>query len=92
MKIRVLTKIDWGSHLLPVTQKDIDSLQEVVSRGGYQMPDMKLSIYKNRRGKYKGIYLWCKADLGICRLNPMFATRWDYTFIEMENVKISSDE
>lgn len=88
----IADKIDWGSHLLPVTQKDIDSLQEVVSRGGYQMPDMKLSIYKNRRGKYKGVYLWCKADLGTCRLNPMFATRWDYTFMEMENVKISSDE
>ena len=87
----IADKIDWGSHLLPVTGKDIDALQEVVSRGGYQMPDMKLSIYKNRRGKYKGIYLWCKSDLGICRLNPMFATRWDYSFIEMENVKISNE-
>lgn len=88
----IADKIDWGSHLLPVTQKDLDSLQEILSRGGYQPPDMKLSIYKNRRGKYKGVYLWCKADLGTCRINPMFATRWDYGFMEMENVKISSDE
>jgi hypothetical protein len=88
----IADKIDWGAHLLPVTQKDIDSLQEVVSRGNYQIPDMKLSIYKNRRGKYKGVYLWCNADLGTCRLNPQFATRWDYSFMEMENVKISTDE
>lgn len=88
----IADKIDWGSHLLPVMQKDIDSLQEVLSRGGYQTPDMKLSIYKNRRGKYKGVYLWCKADLGTCRITPMFATRWDYTFLEMENVQISNDE
>lgn len=88
----IADKIDWGSHLLPVMQKDIDSLQEVLSRGGYQTPDMKLSIYKNRRGKYKGVYLWCKADLGTCRITPMFATRWDYTFLEMENIQISNDE
>ena len=88
MKIRVLTKIDWGSHLLPITQKDIDNLQDVISRGNYQIPDMKLSIYKNRRGKYKGVYLWCKADLGTCRITPLFSTRWDYTFMELDNIKV----
>ena len=88
----IADKIDWGSHLLPVTQKDIDSLQDVINRGNYQVPDMKLSIYKNRRGKYKGVYLWCKADLGTCRITPMFTTRWDYSFMEMENVTISTDE
>lgn len=87
----IADKIDWGSHLLPITQKDIDSLQDVVSRGNYQMPEMKLSIYKNRRGKYKGVYLWCRADLGTCRITPMFATRWDYTFIEMENIHITEN-
>lgn len=87
----IADKIDWGSHLLPITQKDIDSLQDVVSRGNYQMPEMKLSIYKNRRGKYKGVYLWCRTDLGTCRITPMFATRWDYTFIEMENIQITEN-
>lgn len=84
----IADKIDWGSLLLPVSPRDIECLEEVISRGAYPQPDMKLSIYKNRRGKYKGVYLWCKADLGTCRITPIFATKWDYSFIELENIKI----
>ena len=79
-------KIDTGMILLPVNEKDLDGLSDVISRGGYPRPDMKLSVYKNRRGRYKGVYLWCQSDLGTCRVNPMFATTWNYEFVEMENV------
>ncbi len=84
----IADKIDWGSLLLPVSPRDIECLEEVISRGAYPQPDMKLSIYKNRRGKYKGVYLWCKTDLGTCRITPIFATKWDYSFMELENIKI----
>ena len=47
-----------------------------------------MSIYKNRRGRYKGIYLWCKADLGCCRIKPMFCTTYDYEIIPIDDVKI----
>ena len=53
-----------------------------------EQPNLKLSIYKNRRGQYKGIYLWCKADLGTCRINPMYATDWRYQFIDMDDYEI----
>jgi len=53
------------------------------------MPQLKMSIYKNRRGKYRGIYLWCKADLGTCRIRPIFATTWTYEFIEINDIKIN---
>ena len=85
-------KVDWGSILLPVTQEDIDSLSTVLSNSNFDTPNLKLSIYKNRRGRYKSIYLWCKADLGTCRVNPMFCTGYNYDFIEMEDLKIEVEE
>ena len=56
------------------------------------MPNIKLSVYKNRRGRYRGIYLWCKADLGCCRVQPMFCTDYSYELIPMEDVKIEVKE
>ena len=82
-------KTDWASHLLPLNDKDKESIESIVSNGGFPEPDMKLSIYKNRRGKYKGVYLWCKVNLGVCRVEPLFATRWDYNYVNMEDVKIT---
>jgi len=85
----IADKIDTGSILLAVTQRDLDSLENILSTNAFETPTLKLSFYKNRRGQYKGIYLWCKADLGTCRINPMFATDWRYTFIEMDDFKIN---
>ena len=53
------------------------------------MPNLKISIYKNRRGRYNHILLWCKAELGICRINPLFATAYNYELIDMEDYKIN---
>lgn len=88
----IADKIDWGGILLPVKQSDLDKLKEILELNAFDTPVLKLSIYKNRRGKYKGIYLWCKADLGICRIQPMFATGWDYGIIEMVDLKIKVEE
>ena len=74
--------------MLEVTQKDRESLKDIVAKGGFEMPDIKISIYKNRRGRWKSIYLWCKADRGICRINPIFCTKWNYELIEMEDLRI----
>ena len=52
------------------------------------MPDVKMSVYKNRRGRYKNILLWCSADRGICRINPIFATDYQYNPVEIKNLKI----
>lgn len=60
--------------------------------GVFEKPNLKLSIYKNRRGKYKGVMLWCKADLGTCRINPIFCTDYTYNIINIEDLAIEFDE
>ena len=84
----IADKIDVGMIMLETTQKDRESLLPIVNKGGFEMPDIKISVYKNRRGRWKGIYLWAKADRGICRINPMFVTKWNYELVEMEDLKI----
>ena len=88
----IADKIDYGSVLLLARDKDIKALEPILSKSSFVKPMLKLSIYKNRRGKYKGIYLWCKANLGCCRIEPMFATGWDYELIQMDDIKIKLEE
>lgn len=84
----IADKIDYGALLLLSRERDYEALEPILSKSTFEKPIIKMSIYKNRRGRYKGIYLWCKADLGTCRIQPMFATGWDYELIQMDDVKI----
>jgi replicative DNA helicase len=88
----IADKIDYGSILLPVKDEDIEALQKILSANTFDKPNLKLSVYKNRRGRYKGVILWCKADLGVCRVKPMFCTTYDYEILSMEDLKIITEE
>ncbi len=84
----IADRIDFGEIILPVTAEDIEKLQTILGSNLFDKPVLKRSVYKNRRGRYKGIYLWCKSDLGTCRVEPMFATTWQYEYIDMNDLKI----
>ena len=63
-------------------------LDKILATNVFERPTIKISVYKNRRGRYKGIYLWAKADLGCCRIQPMFATTYDYEMVSIDDIKI----
>ena len=88
----IADKIDAGMIMLETTQSDIESLQPVIAKLGCENPVIKISVYKNRRGRWKGIYLWCKANRGICRIEPMFVTKYNYEYVEMEDLKIKVED
>ena len=85
----IADKIDCGMIMLQANQDDFDSLKTIVSSMGIEMPTIKISIYKNRGGRYKDILLWCKANRGICRIEPIFATTYNYELINIEDLKIT---
>lgn len=85
-------KIDFGCIGLGVKPDDLAALEQIISTNGFEPPNLKISIYKNRRGRYKGIYLWCKADLGICRIKPMFATTYTYNMVSIDDVRIRVED
>jgi len=88
----IADRIDVGMILMEVTKEDKEKLAPFIKKNNFTMPNIKLSIYKNRQGRYKGIYLWMNADRSICRFNPIFATDWNYGIVEMENLKIKVEE
>lgn len=88
----IADKVDIGEILLTPTESDRESLKEILNETGYTMPNIKLSVYKNRRGSFTRAYLWMNADKGTCRFNGMFATTWDYQPIPLEDLKITVSE
>ena len=84
----IADKIDCGMIMLQTSQDDRESLKNIVNSMGIEMPDIKISVYKNRRGRYKDILLWCKSNRGICRIDPVFVTNYNYELIDIEDLKI----
>lgn len=85
----IADKIDVGMIMLQTSQEDKEMLKTILNKGGFPEPGIKISVYKNRRGRYKDILLWCKANRATCRIEPMFATDYQYNLIEMPDLKIA---
>ena len=76
--------------MLGTKDEDLVKLDPIIfANPNFKIPNMKISVYKNRRGAYKGIYLWCYADLGICRIQPQFVTKFNFDLVPMEDIKIN---
>lgn len=88
----IADKVDYGAIMLEVTAQDLKSLETALKAGGFEQPQIKISIYKNRRGRYKDILLWCKADRGTCKIDPMFATDRQYKLIPIEDLVVNVEE
>lgn len=88
----IADRADYGSILLNVTDNDLVKLETILATNVFERPTIKISIYKNRRGRYKGIYLWAKADLGTCRIEPMFATTYNYELVQIDKTNIQIEE
>lgn len=88
----IADKIDLGAIMLGVTDNDLVALENILNSDIFETPTIKISIYKNRRGRFKGIYLWCKSDLGTCRIEPMFCTNYTYEMVSIDDIRIKVEE
>ncbi len=83
-------KIDVGMILLDVTDDDKEALEPLCMESGFAMPNVKLSIYKNRRGSYNKCYLWMNADKSTCRFRAAFCTSYKYQLIHIADQPFNS--
>lgn len=81
-------KIDIGMLMVKVNEEDLESLEPIIEEGGYEKPKIKISIYKNRRGQYSDILLWCRDRREVCKIEPMFVTTYDYELVNIEDINI----
>lgn len=89
----IANRIDVGMIMLTPTEDDIEMIAPILD-GNLQVPNIKMSIYKNRRGKHVNMLLWMYADKSTCRYTTMFATDFqgnlinkeEFTFFETEMI------
>lgn len=82
-------KIDIGEIMLPVSKEDKEILTPLLQKTGYKMPDTKISVYKNRRGRYKDVLIWCTSRKEVCKIDPQFVTNYNYELLDIEDLKIN---
>ncbi len=87
----IADKIDAGMIILPATQDDLKSLQPLLDKG-LTAPTHFISVYKNRRGKFKSVRLWCYGQLGMCRLDGLFITDHHYNLIQVDDLQIEVED
>ena len=88
----IADKIDAGMIMLEVSQDDLKALDTLIKQNHFEIPQIKMSVYKNRRGRYKDVLLWCRAQRGTCRIEPMFVTDYQYKLIDVPIYKVNVEE
>lgn len=88
----IADRIDWGGIMLETTKEDREKVEAFCKKNSLPVPNVKMSIYKNRANKWKGVYLWMSTQTGICRFETLFVTDWACNIIEMPLLKISVEE
>lgn len=84
-------RVDFGSIMVDVVQEDLDALDTLLSGMDVEEPNIKMSVYKNRRGKTNRVILWMKADKGTCRYETLIdkksgralVTDFDYNLVDV---------
>ena len=85
----IADKIDLGMIMLDASQEDREALQPLVDQQGFPPPDTKISVYKNRRGRYKDVLLWCVSNKATCKIEPKFVTDYQYELIDVPALQIN---
>ena len=88
----IADKIDAGMIMLEVSKDDLKALDTLIKQNQFEKPAIKMSVYKNRRGRYKDVLLWCRAQRGTCRIEPMFVTDYQYKLIDVPIYKVNVEE
>lgn len=83
----IADKIDLGEIALDVTEDDLERIRPILSSIPV-VPNVKMSVYKNRRGAYNRIFLWMYANKGTCRYETMFATDFNYHPIDLKETEL----
>lgn len=78
----IANKVDVGSIMVDCTPEDLKDIEELIKQNPeLGIPNVKMSIYKNRRGEQNNIILWLQADKSTCRYRTIFITDYRYNLI-----------
>lgn len=79
----IANRIDYGEIMVDCVQEDIEDIQGILdSNPSLPTPNVKKSIYKNRRGKHNRVICWMRADKGTCRYKTIFVTDFMFNLVD----------
>lgn len=87
----IVEKADFAAimmRLTPEDKKQLPFLLSATSTDASDAPNLIMSIYKNRRGRYSEGKLWMKVDLGTCTFKTVFYTDHDYQVHKISGYEI----
>ncbi len=84
----IADKVDVGMIMFDVLPEDLEGLGPLIQKKNLETPNVKIAVYKNRGNKYHNILLWCKANKGTCRFEPMYVTDYSYRLIPVQGMDI----
>lgn len=94
----IVDKTDFACAIKDVDEESLKSISTMLN-AGYPRPNIHIDVFKNRRGKYRRVRIWCKADLGISRVEDLFMTDeygnevpLDLLYVIDENAKCDIEE
>ena len=79
----IANRIDFGEIMIDVTPSDLEDINEIIA-SGYPIPNVKASIYKNRRGKINRVICWMVANKGTCRYQTVFVTDYNFNLVDID--------
>jgi replicative DNA helicase len=87
----IIDKTDSAMIAMPPTTQELRKIGNILSRTfGMHEPNLILSIYKNRGGKYKKVKIWLYVDYDTMRVHDLFVTDYEYNLLsEIEQTYIA---
>lgn len=70
----IVDTADVGCFMSTPTQEELQQITKMCENQMQVVPNCVIDIYKNRRGRYKDVRIWCYNDLSRCRRVDLFIT------------------
>jgi len=77
-----LDKTDGAIIILKATKLDLEKIQPIIENNYAKIPTHAFHIIKNRGGRWVGVIVWVKLNLGIMDIEDCFVTTQDHELIE----------
>lgn len=89
----IANRIDYGEIMVDVSPQDLTDIESLLNKfPGLGEPNVKKSIYKNRRGKTNRVICWMRANKGQCRYETLFVTDYNFNLIPAAEIGLDGGE
>lgn len=87
-------KADLGITVFPPVKKELELVQPLIDKIRVGMvrtdcvPNMVMTVYKNRGGRFKDVKIWFYVDLGTMEFIDLFVTNLNYEPVNIDKTEI----